>query len=179
MLKRNSTEQIVEVLQKTREDYNSGESVRKAYQNAVNHVATKYDVRYQTIADGCRRRLYLSNVDEFINLISEWLGSGNPEALSNILKKHSEKAAHRLIDDFFNQRQSATHDNRPIAPGSGLEQHSEIMTVRISTEKAKKLRALAEIEGVPSQEMLIKLINTSIEEQLRKWASNILSDSNN
>ncbi|MGO9175534.1 MAG: hypothetical protein ACLPT6_10960 [Desulfobaccales bacterium] len=100
MLTQESLDKILEVLEKINVFYGNGYRLEEARHKATKEVSIKYDITYQTIEDGYRRRLGLRNIHEFQIMLEEWM-KGDPKSLINILTIHTDNINHMRIHEFF------------------------------------------------------------------------------
>lgn len=151
MLTEKTLDQIIGVLELTAYYHKAGIPIPKAYQKSVKDIARKYSVRYQTIADGCRRRLNLENVNEFMKLLNEWIG-GNTSRLKELLIKNIDEQDEYKVENFF--------DHNKISPSTvsanarEVEETFEIITFKTPRNIASQLRSLAEVDGKSVQEFM-------------------------
>lgn len=164
MMRVRSMKQVLKVLEIARKHRQLGKPTQKALQDAIRKVADYYGVTYQTIGDGCRRRLGLGTIDEFHILLDKWFG-GDHGPLCSVLMRTSEAQNHRHILCFFadgNPEEAEELVDKP-QPGSNGE-----ITVQISERDNAKLEVLADIAGVSRIELAAKLLATSITEKIGK-----------
>ena len=83
MLTHKTLKIIFEVLLKIRQYYVGGERLIKAYRKAIRTVASQNKIFYQTVADGCCRRLNL-NRDGFLDLVRAWLAQDSDELIKHL-----------------------------------------------------------------------------------------------
>jgi len=102
MLERRTIEQILAVLNDFKTFFDQGNSIPRAYRRAVKATAQKYNVRYQTIGDACRRRLGCEMVEGFYKLLQEWV-RGEPWGLRDLLLKHASPDDRPAVFDLFKQ----------------------------------------------------------------------------
>lgn len=95
-------EQILPVLSTAREYVDRGHPVPEACQIAINARHEEIGLTYQTIEDGCRRRLGLRHVGEFHRMVATWIEEGCGD-LKNLLLRRSEASAHSDIRVFFEE----------------------------------------------------------------------------
>lgn len=165
-MKGQTVEQLLLVFRSFRESYARGKPLHKAYQEAVREVADGHAVTYQTIGDGCRRRLKLNSIRELYALLARWM-EGDPEPLAKQLKAASDPSAHNDITEFFgSEARPATSDSRP-----------DTFSLRLPEHDARMARALAEIEGVSTSELLSRLVESAVAEKMKLVAQAILHDS--
>lgn len=165
-MKGQTVEQLLLVFRSFRERYARGKPLHKAYQEAVREVADGHAVTYQTIGDGCRRRLKLNSIRELYALLACWM-EGDPEPLAKQLKAASDPSAHDDITEFFgSEARPATSDNR-----------FDTFSMRLPERGARMARALAEIEGVSTSELLSRLVESAVAEKMKLVAQAILHDS--
>ncbi len=161
-----STEQILEVIQITRNGFRAGLPIKDSYNTAVQQVSQKYRRTYQTIADGCTRRLGSIKAEKFRELLMESF-SGNHDPLISTLKKHSLYGSHKLIDKFFSNQ-------NPIQSKNKNNLSSEVFSFRLNDTEAKKIRTIASIQGITVQEWITNTVTDSANKKLKAWAKEIL-----
>ena len=144
MLTEKTIDQILGVLEFTSKYYQSGLPIPKAYQKSVKEIAHNYSIRYQTIADGCRRRLGLDNVNQFIELLGGWL-TGGSQKLRDLLIKNADEHDGYKINTFFEKHLLSSS----VIPGveRNVEDKVEVVTFKIAQNISLQFRALAEAEG--------------------------------
>lgn len=176
MMKRQTVEQILLVFRLFREGYGRGRPLHKAYQDAVRDVADRHAVTYQTIGDGCRRRLMLGNIRELYALLARWV-ENDSEPLAKQLIEASDPSARDDITEFFRSSSDyavARHrEARPATSGSKIDTFS----VRLSEHGARMVRALAEIEGISPSALLGQVVEPAVEEKMKRVAQAILHNS--
>lgn len=164
MMNGQSVEQILLVLRLFRERYAKGEPLRKSYQEAVREVSDRYSVKYQTIGDAFRRRLQLKSIDQLYALLDQWT-KGDPDPLMNQLKASSDRSTHNDITRFFENAVSSSQV-RYFAESSS-EDKVETFSINLREPDARKLRALAELEGVRPSEILNELVGPAVTERIK------------
>jgi hypothetical protein len=165
MLKAGTLEQILEVLQDFKSNYAGGDSVRGAYQQACRTISRRYDVAYQTIADACRRRLGLTDIGQFRELLRKWV-EGDAKELVELLKRNTSPSLHHKITVFF---EGHPYDKEAGLPESGIsakEPQSEIISFRISNDIAKQLKVLAEMKGQSVGDLLGERVTKFVSEEI-------------
>ena len=172
MLTEKTLDQILGVLELTRKYYHTGLPVTKAYQKSVKDIAHRYSVRYQTIADGCRRRLYLDNVEEFIKLLSEWL-VGKPLPLKELLIKNIGELDKYKVENFFDQPAPASTSKTVVS--RNVEEIFEVVTFKAPRNIVSQLRVLAEAEEKSVQEFMNILIKQYVDEHYLAHVKNLIN----
>ena len=176
MMKHQTVEQLLLVFRLFREGYAAGTPLQKSYQRAVRSVAERYGVRYQTIGDGCRRRLMLDRIEELYDLLTHWVG-GDSGPLVKQMKAASDPSTHDDITEFF----EPSGESPAITSGGDRIPPSEIdfetITVRLEEREARMLRALAEIEGISPPRLLSDLASSGIRQKMERLAQSILRSS--
>lgn len=171
MLTEKTVDQIIGVLELTEKYFKSGIPAPKAYQRSVNEIAQNYSIKYQTIADGCRRRLGLGNANQFIELLKEWL-SGQPDDLRKLLTKHSGESEQYKIDKFFDRTRSVLHETTPPI---NLEEQFELLSIRIPQNTSFQLRTLAESKRESVQDFANKIIKEFVENNYVEYLKTFLN----
>lgn len=171
MLTEKTIDQILGVLDLTAINYESGLPVPKAYQKSVKDIAQKYSIRYQTIADGCRRRLGLDNVNQFIELLKEWLG-GKPNRLKDLLTKNAGDFEQYRIKNFFDKKELSPPN---LTFERKVEDMSEVVSLKIPQNIAAQLRALAEAKGESVQDLTNKIIKEYVDNNYVEYLKNFIN----
>jgi hypothetical protein len=171
MLTEKTIGQILGVLEFTAKNYQSGLPVSKAYQKSVKDIAQRYSIRYQTIADGCRRRLGLDNVNQFVELLREWLG-GQPNRLRDLLSKNAGDFEQYKINKFF--------DNNELPPQNltaerKAEDFFEAISIKLPQNIVAQFRALAEADGKSVQDLAMSLIKEYVDKHYIDYLKNIIN----
>lgn len=171
MLTEKTIDQILGVLELTAKNYEAGLPVSKAYQKSVKDVAQRYSIRYQTVADGCRRRLGLDNVNQFIELLKGWLG-GQSNSLRDLLTKNTGDFEQYRINNFFARKEFPLQN---LTIGRNVEDTFEAITLRIPQSVAAQLRALAEAEGRSVQDLSVSIIKEYVDKNYVEYLTNIIN----
>lgn len=168
-----SIEQLLQVFELVRDNCRRGKHLQSSYHDAVRSVAKKHSVTYQTIGDGCRRRLNLDNVNELYHMLTAWL-NGDGRKLKQQVLQCSELAAHDLIERFFSEA------NNPTDPSAESRIHSteefEALEIRVRKQEVRLVRALAELEGLSVEELLSQLISQNVRTRMKTVAKDFISD---
>ena len=154
--------QLLEVLASFRTNYSYFKDLNNAYQKAIQQVAHKYKVTYQTIGDLCRRRLGLKDIGEFQNLLRTWV-NGNSKPLSDSITKCCYVTEHKMIMDFF---QSSTPSLITINDTTELKPIIDNnIDYKISFDNAlvKKIEILAKFEGKSTASFILEIITATVE----------------
>ena len=175
MLSRKTLDQILEVLKGAKMGHATGQPLLKAYQKSVHDVANLYHTSYQTIADGCRRRLNLSDRDEFLMLVDRWL-RGDSKGLAKLLKINVSEFEHHKIDNFFDEY-SQGFEFRPINTSlSLLDQQTEAVSFRIVKGKLDQMQILAQLSGKSIPEWLAEKVGSIVESEYVNQFKKILEN---
>jgi hypothetical protein len=170
MLTEKTIDQILGVLDLTVKNYESGLPISKAYQKSVKDIAQRYSIRYQTIADGCRRRLGLDNANQFINLLNEWIG-GKPNRLKDLLIKNAGDFEQHRIKNFFDKTELTP-------PNLTLErkvENIEVVSLKIPQNCATQLRALAEAKRESVQDLINNIIKEYVDINFVEYLKNFIN----
>ncbi len=172
MLTEKTLDQILGVLDLTEKYCRNGMSLSKAYQKSVKEIALKYSVRYQTIADGCRRRLNLNNVNEFMELLREWL-AGNNQKLKDLLSKNINAFKQYKLDNFFKETGQAlsSAERQPRK----VEETVESILFSIPSSIASQLRTIAEAKGETIQDLSSLIINEYVTANYVEYLKDLIS----
>lgn len=94
--------QILPVLKYARENIRRGLSVVEACRAAIHARQRELHVTYQTLEDGCRRRLDLEHIGEFHQLVAAWVEHRSGD-LKTLLLQKSHASARSDIEEFFEE----------------------------------------------------------------------------
>lgn len=171
MLEPNSVDQVLRVLDLARQNRRLGFDTAAACSRAIQYVAKEANVRYQTIGDGCRRLLGLTDMSEFHRLIEDWL-AGNPAKLVAVLKKSAVPAASARIGAFFATGTSSSQISDGRVPSSrigtsGREVPSKPVNVTVDDADARMLRVLAQLEGREPAVLALDLLRVGMRDRFR------------
>lgn len=172
MLTEKTLDQILGVLELTSKYYQTGLPIPKAYQKSVKDIANKYSVRYQTIADGCRRRLNLDNVNEFIELLTEWLG-GNPRLLKDLLIKNIGQIDEYKVENFFDH--STAIPFKQVDGMRKVEEASEPLAFKAPRNIVSQLRALAEAEDKSIHDLLNIIVKQYVDLHYMEYVKKLIN----
>jgi len=173
MMTPSTVEQLLQVFRLFRDNHAGGMPLHRSYHQAVRTVARNYSVTYQTIGDGCRRRLELNNINELYEILSAWV-RGEPRALIHQLKEHSDPAAHSEIDKFFATTEpTALPKPKPSVMGAPKDE-PETVSFRLRALDARMLRALAELEGVSVGELTARVVSETVRERMKVVARGLI-----
>jgi hypothetical protein len=175
MLTEKTLDQIIGVLELTEKYYRTGLHVSKAYQKAVKDIAHKYSVRYQTIADGCSRRLNLDTVEVFIGLTSQWLNGNGNQLKALIIKNISELDEYKVENFFDHNRPSSPPSNQPPSTSRNVEEATELISLKISRNLVEQLRALSEAENKKLPEFIINIIKEYLDIHYVEFVRNLIN----
>jgi hypothetical protein len=175
MLTEKTLDQLIGVLELTEKYYRTGLPVPKAYQKAVKDIASRYSVRYQTIADGCSRRLNLDTVEVFIGLLSQWL-SGNGNQLKALLIKNISELDEYKVENFFDHnRPSTPPSTHPPLTSRKVEEATDAITLKISRNLVGQLRALAEAENKNLPDFVSNIIKEYLDIHYIEFVRNLIN----
>jgi hypothetical protein len=166
MLELSSVDQILRVLELLRQNRRLGFDIAAACSRAIQQVAKEANVRYQTIGDGCRRRLGLVDMSAFHRLVDEWL-RGNPAQLIKVLKQNSTPAAASRISQFFQESQATFPSARVASTAPSPVKNSHPVRITIEDGDARMLRVLAQLEGREPDAVAADLLRESVRDRLR------------
>ena len=176
MMNRQTVEQLLRVFRLFRERYARGDPLQRAYREAVREVANLHHVTYQTIGDGCRRRLKLSDIHQLYDLLACW-AEGDSEPLAKQLKAASDPSSHDDIADFFRPYKSIVAVTPGHTAASTSADRFDTFSFRLPQRDARMLRALAEIEGVSWPELLSRMVGKVVAERMKHVARAMLYES--
>lgn len=161
-----TVQQLLQVFRLFHENHRRGMPLNRSYHEAVRTVAKSFSVTYQTIGDGCRRRLELTSINELYEMLSAWV-RGESRALLNQLKKCSDPAAHAEVERFFSMTEAVT----PPKPKPSFE--SVAVSLRLEARDASLLRALAELEG---EEVIARVVSGAVRERMKVVARGLIDE---
>jgi len=166
-MKNNTLEQVLTVLKYSKYNYNSGITLTSSYQDAIARVAKESEVKYQTIGDGCRRRLKLNSIGEFSELLRKWL-DGDSKPLIDVLKSQTSKLLHPKIDSFF-ENNEVSKDN-PSGNEENIEKDENTIELSFLIKETdyRYLKALCHIQGIEEKELIKTIVSDGIKERMKK-----------
>jgi len=169
MMNRKTVTQLIQVFEQFKINFENGVPLHKSYQDAVRKIANKYAITYQTIGDGCRRRLNLSEISQLHILLEEWM-HGHPDRLAAQLRQNSIPAAHHDIAAFFSTVRPKTSPV-PAEISSSLPSNvADIFSFHLVESDARLLRALAEIEGSTASQLITQIVQKAVNKKMKKLA---------
>lgn len=175
MITPQTVQQLLEVCRNFRDNHASGMPLHRSYKEAVHTVANAHSVFYQTIGDGCRKRLRLSNIREFHELLAAWV-KGDARGLVRQLKENSDPSAHAEIDQFFSGGQPAPTQISKASPKGPLRNETETFSFRLPERDARMLKALAELEGVSVGELTARVVSAAVRNRMKVLARGIVKN---
>lgn len=171
MMTPHTVRQLLQVFTLFRENRFKGIPLNKSFHEAVRTVAKNFSVTYQTIEDGCRRRLELTNINELYEMLSAWV-SGESRGLLHQLKKHSDPAAHAEIERLFSEKAATMHPKTspPVTDTPGDEFIS--VSLRLQECDARLLRALSVLEG---EEAIVNIVSAAVRDRMKVVARGLIA----
>lgn len=170
MLENKSVGQVLRVLELLRQNKRLGFDTSVACSRAIQQVAKESSVRYQTIGDGCRRRLDLADISKFHRLADDWL-DGNHAPLVAVLKRNSARSAASQIDAFFADAPKATGRREgvvtPVVADPAKAGNAKPVRITIEDADARMLLVLAQLEGREPNSIALELIRAGVRDRLR------------
>lgn len=100
MLNSKSVDQLLYALSTFKQLYDTGISVKDAYQMAISKTSVHFGLFYQTIGDLLRRRLLLDTIADTEKLFNQWM-DGNATPLLDVIIKNVHKMEVNRIKLFF------------------------------------------------------------------------------
>lgn len=174
MMTRQSVQQVLQVFQSFRYNYKSGMPLRRAYQKGVKTVADSYGLRYQTIGDGCRRRLGLTNVGELYELLATWM-TGDPSGLVHQVTAYSDPLVHVEIREFFSGDYAPPEEDNGTLRGKPATDETEVFRFRLRVDDARMLKALAELEGISASELVANVLSSIVRDRITAVAQRMVT----
>jgi len=173
MITSQTVQQLLQVFRNFRDNHASGMPLHRSYREAVHTVADAHSVTYQTIGDGCRRRLRLNDIGELYELLASWV-KGDSRGLVRQLKENSDPSVHAEIDQFFSGAQSALTENKKASSKISSHDESETFSFRLPARDARMLKALAELEGVSVGELTARVVSEAVRDRMTVVARSIV-----
>lgn len=170
MMTPHTVQQLLQVFRLFYENHASGMPLSRSYHEAVRAVAKNFSVTYQTIGDGCRRRLELANINELYEMLSAWL-RGEPHALVSQLKKHSDPITHAIIEKFFSATESAASPEPKVVSSVFPKEESVVVPLRLPVKDARLFRALAELDG---PDAIARMVSAAVRDRMKIVARDII-----
>ena len=159
-------DQILEVIKISKTHYTSGSSISSSVRIGITNVAKKYNnLRYQTIEDGCRRRLGLKDIDDFRDMLVECF-NGNPSKIMSVLKEHTDVDLHCKINDFFKSNHYINQEF--IVKKNTPELTTQTITLRLDKDTLEKLKGLLGLTGLSLSDWVTKTVKKKLEDDLKK-----------
>ena len=171
MLRSESVEQMIQVLVRFKDKYNRTYNVKEAHIEAIEEVAQNFQIRKQTVQDMCFRRLELSSIFLFRNLLETWM-MGDSKPLFTLLKNYTPPYSHSEIKAILDEGETSSSSLKPQIPSSSrkhLQRLNENFSFSINPEDAKKLKVLSVMEGIPVSDWLQKVMIDVIETKYNAW----------
>lgn len=175
MIALHTVQQLLQVFRTFRENHSSGMPLHRSYQEAVRSVATTYSVTYQTIGDGCRRRLKLTDINQLYELLAAWV-KGDPDGLAEQIKANADPSAHEEVNQFFLNAQSPVSEKPKVSAKALAAEEPETIAFRLAAREARMLRALAELEGVSVSDLTAMVVSTAVRNRMTTVARTIIKD---
>jgi hypothetical protein len=167
MLEPRSVDQVLRVLELVRQQRRLGLNTRSACSRAIQEVADENDVRYQTIGDGCRRRLGLTDITKFHQLVDGWL-QGNAEPLARVIRQSSSQSAWSRIDAFFSDSSMAGKNGEKHSSNAATTSaHSKAIQITLDDTELRRLHALAQLEARDPTDLAVELLSAGVRARLR------------
>lgn len=170
-----TVQQLLHVFRSFRDNHKSGMPLHRAYQQGVRTVADAHDITYQTVGDGCRRRLGLTDISQLYELLAAWV-NGDPCGLVRQLKENSDPLAHAEIEQFFSGGDGAPVEIRKASPKSPSTHETEVFQFRLPARVARMLKALAELEGVSAPDLISNTISAAVRDRMTVVARGIINN---
>jgi hypothetical protein len=177
MMTSHTVQQLLQVFRHFRENHASGMSLHRSYSAGVRAVAKEHAVTYQTIGDGCRRRLRLTEINQLYELLAAWV-KGDPRGLVRQLKENSDPVAGADIDQFFasGDGPSSPVETRKPSLKAPSREESETFSFRLPAPDARMLKALAELEGVSVGELTAREVAVAVRDRITAVARGIVKN---
>ncbi len=175
MMTSQTVQQLLQVFRKTRDNHTSGMPLHRSYQEAVRSVADAHSVTYQTVGDGCRRRLGLNNISELYELLAAWV-KGDSRGLVRQLKESSDSESHAEIEQFFSGGDAVPSEIRKASPKTPSHDETETFQFRLAERDARMLRALAELEGISAPEIIARTVTAAVRDRMAVIARGIVKN---
>ncbi len=167
-MRQETLEQIQKVISLAAQRYHRGDGINRAYQYGVKSVAKEYGITYQTIADACRRRLGLGEVDEFKKILKSCL-EGDQISMRDLLV-HNNPQLHDEIDDFLSGLK-IDKDTSKIQPRE--PDKSVVYSIEMRKSDSDVLMALAQLLGRKPEKLLIDIAVEAIKDQMKKTVNQL------
>lgn len=172
MMTPHTVRQLLQVFTLFRENRSKGAPLNRSFHDAVRTVAKNFSVTYQTIEDGCRRRLELTNINELYEMLSAWM-DGEPRALLHQLKRHSDPAAHVEIDKLFSSPEASTPKKAKMAAVDTSREELILVSLHLNARDARLLRALLELEG---EEAIANTVSVAVRDRMKIVAHGLIDE---
>lgn len=175
MLTTHTVQQLLQVFRLFKVNHAAGMPLHHSYHDAVRKVAEDHSVTYQTIGDGCRRRLELTSINKLYEMLTAWV-HGEPSHLLHQLKEHADPAAHPEIDKFFLATESISSTKPGLSVMPAARDESETVSFRLKAHDARALRALAELEGISVGEITGRIVVSAVRDRMKIVARGFIEE---
>ena len=170
MMSRKTVRQLIQVFEQVRINYMNGVPLHKSY--AVRKIADKHGLTYQTIGDGCRRRMKLEDISNLHKLLEQWM-QGNPAELALQLRQNSIPVAHPDIEAFFSGSVRGTTTATTEFTPLNARKSEDTFSFHLIETDARLLRALAEIEGTQPPQLIAQIVQKAVNKKMKKFAGKL------
>ena len=175
MMGRQTVQQLLDVFRNFRDNHQSGMPLHRAYQKGVRTVADAYAITYQTVGDGCRRRLGLKKINELYGLLNAW-AKGEPRGLMRQLIANSDPSSRVEIEQFFSARAGAEDETRKASPKGLSRDEAEIFQFRLPAPDSRFLKALAELQGISPSDLIAQTMSVAVRERMAAAARSFIQN---
>lgn len=166
-IRSNTLHQILEVIEISKTRYSSGSSITSSINDGVKEVSKRYRTTYQTIEDGCRRRLGFNDIEEFKSVLMEYF-NGNPDKIISVLRDHTNIDLHGKINDFFRNGKVSSIIPVENKHKNISENNSEVFSFRLDNETSKKLKMLVSYKGISISEWISNTVKNNVQDDLEE-----------
>lgn len=174
-LQSNTIGQLLGVLTNFKQNYAYLKNLNDAYQKAIQQVANKHKVTYQTIGDLCRRRLGLRDITEFQNLLKAWV-SGDDKPLIEVIIKCCYVSDHKQIEEFFSKNVITSYSQNEINQKELTSKKYIELMLSLDSALYNKIQILAQLENSSINIFISKTLTEIVEVKSKELINKLISN---
>ncbi|MGA2914787.1 MAG: hypothetical protein ABSE89_02040 [Sedimentisphaerales bacterium] len=184
MLRPESVKQMIQVLIRFKDKYTRYNNIDKAHREAVDEVAQQWQIGRTGIHDMCLRRLKLTNIANFRNLLEKWM-LGDSAPLLQLLCKFTPSYFYAEIENVLTKDKTNLASLLPKTHttfSKVVQRLDKSFNFSIDPDTAKKLKVLSVMEDISTSESesdwLRKIVTEVVNKRYADWL-NIQSQNKN
>lgn len=170
MLRSESVEQMIQILVRFRDKYSRSYNIDEAHKEAVDDVTERWQLSScNTIRDLCSRRLGLSSISKFRNLLEKWM-LGEPKPLFELLKIFTPLRFHTEIEAVLVEGKGiALKRGANLSSVNVAQRFDENFSFSIDPQTAKELKVLSVMEGISTSDWLKNTVAILVNREYKVW----------